>query len=110
MFYQNPLGTDIESKMEELRKEIALEAIRRFAEALGIDPMRIRIEKQKELGRVLSPEEEIQVIQNEIRKMRGGNSDPKKIVNEEELEQYLAEGWDVELVLPSGRIIIRKPT
>ena len=40
-----------------MRKEIALEAIRRFAEALGINPMRIRIEKQRELGREPNPEE-----------------------------------------------------
>jgi len=32
----------------------------------------------------------------------------KKIVSEDELERYLAEGWDVQTVLPSGRILIRK--
>jgi len=36
------------------------------------------------------------------------NSDPKKIVSEDDLERYLAEGWDVQTVLPSGRILIRK--
>jgi len=90
----NPSGTDIESKMEELRKEIALEAIRRLGEALGIDPMRIRIEKQRKLGRELSIEE-VQVIQYEIKKFRQGNNDQKKIVTEEELEEYLSNGWDV---------------
>ncbi|MDJ0270878.1 MAG: hypothetical protein NXY59_10170 [Aigarchaeota archaeon] len=39
-----------------------------------------------------------------------GRSDPKRIVSEEELEKYLAEGWDVQTVLPSGRILIRKTT
>ena len=34
--------------------------------------------------------------------------DPKKIVCEEELESYLAEGWEVQIVLPSGKILIRK--
>jgi len=29
-------------------------------------------------------------------------------VSEEELERYLAEGWDVQLILPSGKIIIRR--
>jgi len=104
----NPSGADFRSKMEEMRKEIALEAIRRFAEALGIDPMKVRIEKQRELGRELSQEEEIQAIQNEIKKLRSGNNDPKKIVSEKELERYLEEGWDVQTVLPSGKILIRK--
>ena len=104
----NPSGTDLTSKMEEMRKEIALEAIRRLAEALGINPMRIRIEKQRELGREPNPEEEIQALQNEIKKLRAGSNDPKKIVSEEELERYLAEGWDVQLILSSGKIIIRR--
>lgn len=36
------------------------------------------------------------------------NSDPKQIVSEAELEQYLADGWDVQTVLPSGRILIHR--
>ncbi|MCD6263483.1 hypothetical protein J7L60_03620 [Candidatus Bathyarchaeota archaeon] len=34
--------------------------------------------------------------------------DPRKIVSEGELERYLADGWDVQTALPSGRILIRK--
>ncbi|MEM0048992.1 MAG: hypothetical protein QW424_01465 [Candidatus Bathyarchaeia archaeon] len=53
---------------------------------------------------------------DEIRKMSLGeykvrenpSRDPKKIIEEGELERYLAEGWDVQTVLPSGRILIRK--
>jgi len=93
---------------EKIKQSVALEAIRRFAEAFGIDPMKVRIEKQKELGREPSTEEEIQTIQNEIRKIRGHEEDPKRIVEEEELESYIAEGWDVQTVLPSGRILLRK--
>ena len=36
------------------------------------------------------------------------NGDPKKIVNEQELNRFLAEGWDVQTVLPSGKILIQK--
>jgi hypothetical protein len=36
------------------------------------------------------------------------NNDPKKIIGENELEHYLAEGWDVQTVLPSGKILIKK--
>ena len=104
----NPSGADFTSKMEEMRKEIALEAIRKFAEALGIDPMKVRIEKQRKLGRELSIEEEIQAIQYEIKKSRQATNDQKKIVTEEELEEYLSNGWDVQLILPSGKIVVRK--
>jgi len=34
--------------------------------------------------------------------------DPKKIVDENNLENYLAKGWDVQTVLPSGKILIKK--
>jgi len=32
----------------------------------------------------------------------------RKIISEKELKRYLADGWDVQTVLPSGRILIRK--
>ena len=70
--------------------------------------MKVRIEKQRKLGRELSIEEEIQAIQYEIKKFRQGNNDQKKIVTEEELEEYLSNGWDVQLILPNGKIVVRK--
>jgi len=94
--------------IEELKKSTVLEVLRRLAVSFGIDPMKVRVEKQKKLGRDPTSEEEIEAIQNEIKKLRSGDSDPKKIVSEDELEHYLAEGWDVQTVLPSGRILIRK--
>ncbi len=50
---------------------------------------------------------------NEIRKLslesyKHSNSDPKRVIREDELEHYLADGWDVQTVLPSGRILIRR--
>jgi len=93
---------------KRLKEEAALEAIRVFAQAFEIDPMRIRIEKQKTLGREPTPGEEIEALQNEIKKQRSGSSDPKKIIPEEELPEYLAEGWDVQTVLPSGKIVVRR--
>jgi len=94
--------------VEDMKKEVALEAIRRFAEAFGIDPMKVKIEKQKELGRQIDNEEEIQAIQNQIKKLRNNEDDPQMIVREEELEDHLAEGWQFVSVLPSKRILVRK--
>jgi len=93
---------------ERMKREVALETLRRVAESFGIDPMRVRIERRKELGREPTLDEEIRFLQEEIRKLREGGSDPKRIVSEEELERYLNDGWDVQMVLPSGRILVRK--
>jgi hypothetical protein len=38
-------------------------------EAYGIDPLRVKIEKQKETGKEPTTDEEIAAIQNEIRKL-----------------------------------------
>ena len=35
-------------------------------------------------------------------------NEPKKIIDENDLENYLAIGWDVQTVLSSGKIIIKK--
>jgi integrase len=40
----------------------------------------------------------------------GGSTDCQKIVVEEELEDYLANGWRVQAVLPSGKIVISNET
>lgn len=42
----------------------------------------------------------------EAKKMR--ESDPQIMVREEELEGYLADGWQLVSVLPSQRILIKK--
>ena len=70
--------------------------------------MRVRIEEQRELDRALDNEEEIRAIHNEIKKLRNNEDDPQTIVREEELEDYLSEGWQFVSVLPSERILVRK--
>jgi hypothetical protein len=36
-------------------------------------------------------------------------SPSQKVADEDKLERYLAQGWDVQTVLSSGRILIKKP-
>jgi hypothetical protein len=50
---------------------------------------------------------EIRRLSLEGYKLRERN-DPKKVIDEVELERYLADEWDVQTVLPSGRILIRR--
>ncbi|MGD0072398.1 MAG: site-specific integrase [Candidatus Bathyarchaeia archaeon] len=94
--------------LRNVKSEAALAAMRAFAEAYGIDPLRVKIEKQKETGKEPTTDEEIAAIQNEIKKLRAKESEPKTIVTESELQQYLAQGWDVSTVLPSGKIVVTK--
>ena len=50
----------------------------------------------------------MEAIQNEMKMLRSGVRDPKKVILEAELERYLADGWNVQTVLPSGRILIKR--
>jgi integrase len=92
---------------EELRKKQILDMVR----LLGF-PEDIIKRVEEALAKYATVDEAI----NEIRKLsleaykqsEDQDSDPKKIVNEAELERYLAEGWDVQTILPSGRILISK--
>ena len=63
----------------------------------------------------LAKYETVDDAMDEIRKLNvdsyassSDSEDPKKIVNEGELENYLTEGWDVQNILPSGRILIKR--
>jgi len=89
-------------------QEAKLEALKSIAKSLfGIDLLEIKTAKEKELNRELNKEEEIQLFEEELKKLRE-NPDPQKIVTEKELENHLADGWQFVSILPSKRILIRK--
>jgi len=90
-------------------KEAKIEALKSIAKSLlGIDLLEVKVAKEKELERELSRDEEVELFENAIKKVREGEEDPQTIVKEEELEAYLADGWQFVSVLPSQRILIRR--
>ena len=94
---------------EIIGKEAQKEALKSLAKnVLGIDLLDVKIAKEKELGRELETDEEIELLENEIKKLRENLDDPQIIVREDELEDYLADGWEFVSVLPSRKILIRK--
>lgn len=112
---------------EKERREMLLEMWRDQAKLYGIDPMKVKIEKEKELGGELSIDGEIQALQLEIQKRipqpaastgRDENTDcnggekckkyESKLVAEDELLAHLNEGWDIVKELRNGKIVVRK--
>jgi len=79
---------------------------------LGIEGMEVRVAKMREKGleeeeaaiRTLCGELGIEPTTLDAFQPK----DPKMIVSEFELTKYLDEGWDVQTVLPSGRILIQR--
>ncbi len=91
-------------------KEAKVEALKSLAKSLlDLALVEVKVAKEKELARDLSRDEEIELFENEIKKMREAEKDdPQIVVKEEELENYLEDGWQYVSVLPSQRIVVRK--
>jgi len=90
-------------------KKAKIEALKSLAKSLlGIDLVEVKVANEKELGRELNKEEELELFENELKKLREGKHNPQRIVRENELESYLTQSWQFISVLPSQRILIRK--
>ena len=89
-------------------KEAKMEALKSIAKnLLGIDLLDVKIAKERELEKELDLDEEIELFEGEIKRMREGNGS-QSLVDEEELETYLGDGGEFVSVLPSRKILIRK--
>ncbi|KFM17152.1 integrase-recombinase protein [Marine Group I thaumarchaeote SCGC AAA799-P11] len=114
-----------EETSEKNKKELLLEMWKEQAQLYGIDPMKIRIEKQRTqqnqktiLKSTDSADEEIGAIKAAIQKMiRKDNvtkTDGKKtyesklVDNEEDLVSCVQNGWEVIKELNSGKVLLRK--
>lgn len=98
------------------KKEMLLEMWREQARLYGIDPLKVKIEKQRQLGRDLEQDEEKEAIRSEItklaihpQKIRTIPTNQKtKLVTEKELTAYLNKGWQLTKELRSGKMLIAK--
>jgi hypothetical protein len=81
------------------------------ANLYGINPMKIRIEKQRNDEQV-PVENKIEAIKTAIQKLMKEKEENERydsrLVDEDDLIQYVKKGWDVVKELSSGRILIRK--
>ncbi len=98
------LNTDI---AQSIVGQAKLEALRTIAtNVFGINIIDAKIAREKKMGGELKPDEEIELIESEMNRIRE-KPDPQKIVEEGELEAHLAEGWEFVSVLPSRKILVR---
>lgn len=96
-------------EQSDLVKEAKVEALKAMAKSLlGIDLLEVKVARERELKRELSKDEEMELFENELKKLRDGKHNPKRIVGEGELENHLAQGWQFVTVLPSHKILISK--
>ena len=91
-----------------LIREAKVEVLRSVSQALGIEPTQVRTRKERVLGRALSSEEEIELLEGEVKRLRAPAPDPQKIVEDEQLPDYLKDGWQFVAALPNGRMVVRR--
>ena len=99
---------------EEDRKNMLLDMWREQAKRAGLDPLKVRIELAEEKPKFTIDDEIEALMNSSIRKMVGrtglAKEDPpsQMIINPEDLNRYLSQGWAYQDQLKDGRIIIVK--
>ncbi|MBS7638800.1 hypothetical protein KEJ49_08000, partial [Candidatus Bathyarchaeota archaeon] len=113
---EDPELTTLRTMVESGVLDLSKPNVRNYLiQKLGIEDAEVRVARMRESGldehtafaRIVCEELGIEPMRIEASKPES-NDDPKRVISEDELERYLAEGWDVQTVLPSGRILIRK--
>lgn len=103
------LSTTTEVQQQD-RKEILLEMWREQAKLYGIDPMKIKIEKQRDGGK-LGVEDEMAAIKDAIARARESADEryeSRLVSDEEELVSCVRDGWDIVKELRSGKVLVRR--
>lgn len=101
-------------RLEKDKREMLLEMWREQAKVYGIDPMKVKIEREKELEKRLTLDEEQELLTSEIRKMTvsrlSSNGKPYqgRVIAEKELADFIEEGWEIVKELRNRRFLIRK--
>jgi len=100
-------------------KEAQIEALKSIAKnLLGIELLDVKVAKERELGKDLTPPQELELYESEIKKLsinpqkvrqdQESGKFKKKLIREKELERYLNSGWEMVQTVNS-KILIRKP-
>ncbi len=111
---EDPELTTIRTMVESGVLDLSKPQVRQYLiQKLGIEDVEVRVARLREMGKgeeeahVWLICEELGLEPLKLEALKPRNPDPR-IVSEEELERYLAEGWEVQTVLRSGRILIRR--
>ena len=109
-FQQSEQFVSTEEIREKDKKELLLEMWKEQATLYGIDPLKIKIEKQRNDGSVPVENkiEAIKIAIQESMKEKENERYDSLLVDEDDLVLYVKKGWDIVKELSSGRILIRK--
>jgi len=92
-------------------QELTVHMLEKIAHAQGVDVEKLLSHRKNVLGRPLSLKEREETILGAMKSpMKPEGELEQKVVNESDLETYLAKGWRVAQALASGKVVVEKPT
>ncbi len=100
--------------LDNIKKDLLLSVIRQQCQIIGFDAQRVVIAEEQDRGIKLTIDEEIEVLQKEVmgtlmRHKVNNNKHEHKIVTEEELPEYLSQGWEFTNKVSEGKFLIKNP-
>jgi len=92
-------------------QELSMQMLEKMAHAQGVDVEKLLSHRKDELGRPLSFKEREEAILGAMKSsMKSGGEVEQRVVSESEAEMLLSRGWRISQALPSGRVVVEKPT
>jgi pyruvate/2-oxoacid:ferredoxin oxidoreductase beta subunit len=90
-------------------KEIEIETFKSIAKSLlGIYLLEVKVVKEKEPRREFSKDEELELFENKLKKLRERKGNIHRMADEDELEKYLKEERQFISMLSGQRILKNK--
>ncbi len=99
--------TILDSKQSMQPTDIEIEVLKTLMKQQGLNPDEFLIQKRIEFARELKPEEQIEILSKGL--MNGnGSTKEDKLIDTNELIDYLDNGWNYVDELNNGKVIVRK--
>ncbi len=99
--------TILDSKPSMQPTDVKLEVLKMLMKQQGLNPDEFLIQKRIEFARDLKPEEQIKILSKGL--MNGnGSTKEDKLIDTNELIDYLDNGWNYVDELNNGKVIVRK--
>ena len=105
---------DVKVEVEKVKKEMT-ERQDMEKELMLKEIEKLRKERDQSVTIAKEIVEDVKRLKEEVLKTRGNGEGKcvdgencQKVIGEEELEEWLAKGWEAKIVLPSGKIVIEK--
>lgn len=111
--FLSPFGEEEQTVNEKNKKELFLEMWQEQAKVFGINPMELKIERQRDASiddKICTIKDAIlkKFQENQLHKPEENQYESKVVNGEDELLSHVENGWQIVKELSSGKVILRR--